>query len=271
MPRCIKVIVADYIIGTAYRSDVFRCGGCTADRILAFAVEGYAWGNNWFINLAVANPLPTLGSLSEPGYSRPNSSKIMSLFGESPPATSSFGASASASAHSKSLFGDEPTASNRDSASSLFAENANDSPWSMPTPKKSARQNIVKTLLPATQVPDSYVDAYDLLTSGESRGSGVSLTAVRKILESSRLGASDQERILNLLLPTGRDSASSLERGEFNVLLALIGLGQEGEEVTLDSVDERRKRELPGVHALWHATADRRQVYLNHKSPSLPN
>lgn len=169
----------------------------------------------------------------------------MSLFGESPPATPSFGASASASAQSKSLFGDEPEAPNRDSSSSLFAENTtSDSPWSMPTPKKTARQNIVRTLLPPTEVPDSYIDAYDLLlTSGESRGAGISLTAVRKILASSKLGASDQERILNLVRPAGNESASALERGEFNVLLALIGLGQEGEDITLDGVDERRRRE----------------------------
>lgn len=173
-----------------------------------------------------------------------NHHKIMSLFGDSPPATPSFGATASASAQSKSLFGDEPAAPARDSSSSLFADNtANDSPWTLPTPKKSARQNIVKTLLPATEVPDSYIDAYDLLlTSGESRGSGISLTAVRKILASSKLSASDQERILNLLRPTGGDSAAALERGEFNVLLALVGLGQEGEDITLDGVDERRRR-----------------------------
>lgn len=167
----------------------------------------------------------------------------MSLFGESPPATPSFGPSKSA-AQSKSLFGEERIPSNRDSSSSLFADNtADDSPWSLPTPKKTARQNIVKSLLPATDVSDSYIDAYDLLlTSGETRGSSVGLTTVRKILASSKLSASDQERILNLVRPTGTESASALERGEFNVLLALIGLAQEGEEITLDGVDERRKR-----------------------------
>lgn len=112
----------------------------------------------------------------------------------------------------------------------------------MPTPKKQNRQNFVKNLLPATQVPDSYVDAYDaLLDSEESRGAGISLTAVRKLLASSRLSASDQDRILNIVVP-GQQSASSVDRGEFNVLLALIGLAQEEEEISLDGVDERRKR-----------------------------
>ena len=34
---------------------------------------------------------------------------------------------------------------------------------------------------------------------------------------------------------------SDLGRTEFNVLLALIGLAQEHEDITLDGVDERRK------------------------------
>lgn len=164
------------------------------------------------------------------------------MFGESPPA------SASSKPTSKSLFGDEPPSTNRDSTASLFADNnTDDSPWSMPTPKKTNRQNFVKNLLPATQVPDSYVDTYDsLLSAGEGHGSGVGLTAARKLLQSSKLGASEQDRILNTVLPSGQSSASSLERGEFNVLLALIGLAQEDEEISLDSVDDRRKR-------MWYA------------------
>ena len=179
----------------------------------------------------------------------------MSLFGESPPDNSSAGLRAGQSS-SSGLFGDETAstapASNKSHASGLFAENdANDSPWSLPTPKKQNRQNFVKNLLPATQVPDSYIDAYDIVLDSESsRGAGVSLITARNLLASSGLSASDQDRILNIILPAGQQSTSSLERGEFNVLLALIGLGQEGEEITLDSVDERRKRTL----AFWHCT-----------------
>lgn len=159
------------------------------------------------------------------------------MFGESPPA------SASAKPTSKSLFGDEPASSNRDSTASLFADNnTDDSPWSLPTPKKNNRQNFVKNLLPAAAVPDSYIDAYDsILSAGEGHGSGVSLAAARKLLQSSKLGASEQDRILNIVLPAGQSSTSSLERGEFNVLLALVGLAQEDEDISLDSVDDRRK------------------------------
>lgn len=161
----------------------------------------------------------------------------MSLFGESPPKNQS--------AQDESLFGDIPAAtSKRETASSsLFQDNSNEneSPWSMPTPKKSNRADFVKNLLPVNAVPELYIDAYDdLLSAGEGHGSGVSLSAVRKILQSSQISASDQDKILNTVLPSGQAS-SSLGRGEFNVLLALIGLAQEEEDISLDSVDDRRK------------------------------
>lgn len=161
----------------------------------------------------------------------------MSLFGDSPPATPSF-----AGKQADSLFDDEPAQSRaRDSTSSLFAENtASDSPWSLPTPKRNARQDLVKTLLPATEVSEFYIDAYDtLIRAGDNRGSSLGLTAVRKLLETSGLGPGIQERILNIVL-SGQD-VGSIGRNEFNVLLALIGLAQEDDEVTLDGVDERRK------------------------------
>ena len=164
----------------------------------------------------------------------------MSLFGSSP--TDSPLAN---SINSKSLFGDEVTPA-ATSTSSLFAdENADSSPWSMPTPKKAARRDLVKTLLPATDVPESYVDAYDkTLESNDRVGAGIGLTGIRKILESSGLSPSAQAQVLNLVVPGGRESTSGLGRSEFNVLLALIGLGQEGEDATLDGVDERRRSRL---------------------------
>lgn len=179
----------------------------------------------------------------------------MSLFGESPPDNPSSGFGAAGQSKSSDLFGDEgeAPASKRDTPSGLFADNgADDSPWSMPTPKKQNRQDFVKNLLPPTQVPESYVDAYDtLIASEESRGAGLTLSAVRSLLASSNLSAGDQDRILDIVLPSGQDSASALGRGQFNVLLALIGLGQEEEEITLDSVDERRKRMSSYTRTRW--------------------
>lgn len=158
----------------------------------------------------------------------------MSLFGESPPKSSS--------TPSKTLFGEQPAAAA--STSSLFADDDanNDSPWSMPTPKKQARQNMVKSLLPANDVPESYVDAYDaILKANETTGAGISLNGVKNILKGSNISDDDQDQILNFIIPGGHESSNGVGRSEFNVLYALIGLAQEGEEVTLDGVDERRR------------------------------
>lgn len=156
----------------------------------------------------------------------------MSLFGSSPTET--------APLNNKSLFGDEPARPT--STSSLFADDGGDSPWSMPTPKKNARQNLVKNLLPATDVPDSYVDAYDaVLNSSEKTGVGIGLSGVKRLLQSSNLNEQEQSKIQNFVIPGGQESANGVGRSEFNVLLALIGLAQEGEDITLDGVDERRR------------------------------
>lgn len=165
----------------------------------------------------------------------------MSLFGTSPE-ESSLGNSALRS--KSSLFADD-AGFGAGSGSSLFADDASgDSPWGTnnSVPKRAARRDLVKTLLPATDVPESYIDAYDLvLHSGDRVGTGVGLTGVREILASSGLNASDQARILNLVVPGEQESDNGLGRNEFNVLLALVGLAQEGEDITFDSVDERRK------------------------------
>ena len=160
----------------------------------------------------------------------------MSLFGDPSPTES-----APTNSNSKTLFGNEPATA---SSTSLFDDdNSNASPWSMPTPKKAARQNLLKSLLPATEVPESYVDAFDTTLEHENSNGGISFGTVNRILQSSRLDSSDVSRILGLIAPAGAANFSPLGRSEFNVLLALIGLAQEGEEISLDSVDERRKRE----------------------------
>lgn len=166
----------------------------------------------------------------------------MSLFETSPEDPSGI-----ASVHRKpSLFADERTLDAN--PTSLFADSdlATNSP-SMNNTKKAARRELAKTLLPTTDVPDSYIDAYDLVLNREDRaGSGIGLTTVRGLLAESGLNATDQGKILDLVI-SGDDhhnndnNASGLGRGEFNVLLALMGLAQEGEPITFDAVDERRQ------------------------------
>lgn len=153
----------------------------------------------------------------------------MSLFGDSPPPSRQA---------KSSLFDEEPASK---SGSGLFADEGtgnSGSPWDFPSPKKSARKNLVKSLLQGSDVPDSYVDAYDnLLETGATAEGGISIAAARKLVAESKIGQGEQDKIFEIV----GASPDGLGRSEFNVLLALIGLAQEGEELSLDAVDERRQ------------------------------
>lgn len=142
---------------------------------------------------------------------------------------------------SSSLFDDDP----KPTGNSLFADEfaGDESPWSFPTPKKAGRGSLLKSLLPASAVPDAYIDAYDrLLESGERAGSGISIAEAKKLLGSAQLLEERESKIWNVVSQPDQESAG-LGRNEFNVLYALLGLAQEGydaSELTLDSVDERK-------------------------------
>lgn len=109
----------------------------------------------------------------------------------------------------------------------------------------------MKTLLPISDVSESYIDAYDQVrNAGGTAGSGIGFTSVREILSSSGLSATDQDKIFDLVVASDGDDANGLGRSEFNVLLALVGLAQEGDELTFDAVDDRRHSKLP-CFQLW--------------------
>jgi len=159
----------------------------------------------------------------------------MSLFGTSP--------DEAPRAVKNSLFDDEPRGVPSKQGSGLFADTPSEdnSPWAFTSPKKQARTNLVKTLLPASDVPESYIDAFDaLLQAGDATGSNLTIASVKKLVQGTSLSSDEQSNVLNIVTPTGQ--TTSIGRGEFNVLLALIGLIQEGEDATLDGVDERRSR-----------------------------
>lgn len=108
----------------------------------------------------------------------------------------------------------------------------------MPTPKKAKKGELIRSLLTSSDVPDSYVDIFDNVLKTDSTDSGrIGPSAVSRVLSAANLGADDQARIMTTIMPGG----DSLGRNEFNVLLALIGLAQEREDITLDGVDERRR------------------------------
>ena len=166
----------------------------------------------------------------------------MSLFGSSPD-DSSLSAQPARPDQKSSLFDDEQTPGAK-SGNSLFEDEGTNggSPWDMPTPKKAGRNDLVKRLLPASDVPESYIDAFDALreTNYKAEGGQIRIAGAQKLFEGIGLDTSEQDRILKLV--TG-GQGTGLGRNEFNVLLALIGLSQESEEASLDSVDERRKSE----------------------------
>lgn len=172
----------------------------------------------------------------------------MSLFGTSPtdesPSPNHAAAAAAMTTKSRvSLFDDDDNGSmTRSTSDTLFNDDDDDrSPWDMPTPRKQqSRAELLRALLAGAQVPDSYAEAFDNALAQDGRGGRtVAPGGIAKTLAAAKLGADHQVRIMNILAPLGAEV--SLGRDEFNVLLALIALAQEGEPVSLDSVDERRR------------------------------
>jgi sorting nexin-8 len=184
----------------------------------------------------------------------------MSIFDDTPSRPSR------SSKHSTSLFDDDDDAAPARNSTSLFADDSTTaaaagaySPWSFPTPKRAARSALIKTLLPPGAVPEWYVDVYDKLLvwdadNGPGGGptSGIDYAAVRKLLDESGLDEEGRQRVVRML---GVEVGKSLGQGEVNVLIALVGLAQEGEDVTLDGVDERRKS-MSFLRRLRRASAD---------------
>lgn len=141
----------------------------------------------------------------------------------------------------KSSLFDDDTAQAKPTSSSMFGDNpadANDSPWGFTPKKTTGRGSLVKHLLADADVPDLYIDTFDSLQTGGS----VKAREAQQLLRDSGVSRGDQDTIWRVASSNGESAA--LGRGECNVLLALIGLAQEGEELSLDAVDERR-RKLP--------------------------
>ena len=222
----------------------------------------------------------------------------MSLFGTSPPVgaslvTSGPARSSSSNDKSNSLFDeqgpqhqqgqpDQQVEGNNNksipaqptlTSDSLFADDefstASPSPWNMPTPRKQqSRADMIRTLLPATNVPNSYVDAFDAVVREDGVGGRINASGVARTLAAANLAAHDQARIMAIVAP---DGPITLGRGEFNVLLALVALSQQGDHISLDSVDERRRRKSTVYSTTQHSphtTVYCCLMYLNHNCGS---
>lgn len=170
----------------------------------------------------------------------------MSLFGTTPPDESPSMHSSFARSR-QSLFDEEESMAQSQSQSqtnsSLFQDDG--SPWDMPAPRRQhSRADLLRNLLPAADAPESYIEAFDSVVRDEGGAAGggkVSSGGVTRVLAAARLDADAQAKIMGILAPGGGDVA--LGRNEFNVLLGLVGLAQEGETVSLDGIDERRRSE----------------------------
>lgn len=91
----------------------------------------------------------------------------------------------------------------------------------------------MKNLLADSDVPESYIDAFDALQQGGS----VSRQECEGLVRDCGITSQDREKIFSIV-----GAGGTFGRGEFNVLVALIGLAKEGEELGLDAVDERKNR-----------------------------
>ncbi|QPG94200.1 hypothetical protein C2857_005359 [Epichloe festucae Fl1] len=184
---------------------------------------------------------------------------MMSLFGTSPTeeqdAQPSTPSRLSRARGGGGLF-DEPL--HKTSSNSLFddgngEEDRPSSPWDLPTPRKRKDgAEMIRDLLPASDVPDSYKETFDAIAREDGSSGRVQAGGIAKLFANARLGPEAQARIMSLVAP-GDGSDVSLGRNEFNVLLALVGLAQEGDIISLDGVDERRRNipqpKLPGLTA----------------------
>ncbi|KAG5980763.1 hypothetical protein E4U55_003688 [Claviceps digitariae] len=195
----------------------------------------------------------------------------MSLFGTSPtegergahPASSSSSSSPATgrktTARSGGLFDDDDL--HKASSSSLFddsntARDSASSPWDMPAPRsRKSRSDMIRSLLPTSDVPDSYIEVFDAINREEGGDGHIRAGAIAKLFGNAGLDGPGQTHIMALLAPGVESDHVSLGQDEFNVLLALVALGQEGEVVSLDAVDERRRvgrlpqPKLPGLTA----------------------
>lgn len=170
----------------------------------------------------------------------------MSLFGtpeqdETPSMQSSFARSR------QSLFDEEDSSMTASNSNSLFqdddmAGNGIASPWDLPTPRKpQSRADLLRNILPASDVPDSYIETFDAIVREHGSGGKVTSAGAMRVLAAAKLNADAQAKIMSIISPGGGEV--SLGRNEFNVLLGLTGLAQEHETVSLDGIDERRRSE----------------------------
>ncbi|CAG8594286.1 6103_t:CDS:10 [Acaulospora morrowiae] len=114
--------------------------------------------------------------------------------------------------------------------------NIGGNPWDPPLTMGVDIANILSDV----PLPEIYSTAFALASPIVGR---VSVSALNKILSVSGLPHAMIEKILNLAAPANNDS-TRVNRGEFNVALALVALAQKNMDVSIETLIER-KQDLP--------------------------
>ena len=117
-------------------------------------------------------------------------------------------------------------------ASGLFGDDAD--PW-LPSPRKKVE---VGNMLDGADIPDLYIDLFE----SAARANRLPITALNRMMAQARLSQDQQDSITSLL---NLQHNSNLSRGLANVAFLLIALAQQGEELSMDAIDDRKRGRLP--------------------------
>ncbi|PVF93930.1 hypothetical protein CPB86DRAFT_789597 [Serendipita vermifera] len=123
-------------------------------------------------------------------------------------------------------------------ASSVYDDTVD--PWSAAaTPPIAEAPSEMPGVLGNAQIPTQYSQAFNAV---DTLGSGsVSINALQRVIGISGLPAATIEQIVNLVT-----SKSRVNKGEFYIAMALVGLAQEGKDVSIENVaSHAQQNELP--------------------------
>ena len=156
----------------------------------------------------------------------------MSLFGSSP--DESFGTSKLRN----SLF-DEGASHTLVSKSSIITngDSSVSSQRRSISPDQVSSSKFVKRLIPSSAIPSRYVDIFDSISQEDDGFNGeINAAGIAKTFACSMLDKEVEQLILKVLY--AGNQTTSLDRNEYNVLLALIGFAQERREISLNNVNQ---------------------------------
>ncbi|KAG8848407.1 Sorting nexin mvp1 [Serendipita sp. 411] len=113
-------------------------------------------------------------------------------------------------------------------------------PWSgVATPTHPEPTSEFSSILGNAQIPPVYAQTF---TTMDTLGTGtVSINSLQRVISTSGLPAATIEQIINLV-----SSKSRVSRGEFYVALALVGLAQQDQGISIENVAKlAQQNELP--------------------------